>query len=480
MLRDLAKSTALYGAGQLLARAFTFALLPILARAFTPSEMGIVDLVQVVAACAAVTLALEVAQGVGLFWLEARSEEARRAYVSTALSFTLCVNIGFAVLAGLFSLPIGSWLFGPEGHSGVFAVGCWAIAAGSVSTLLLVLLRFQGRPMAYILVSIASAGTTGAATAIFVAGLGWGPMGFVWGLFCGNGVGSALSLIFARAALRPVFHMERWKEMLKFSLPLVPSSVAVVACLYLDRLLLREFRTMDELGVYAVAVRVASIAGLTFSGFQSSLTPLLVERYRNPDTAEQIARVFRWFMVLAVVVFLGLSIFAFEWVYLLATDRYLAAAPLVPLLVAGAVCSNLYLFAPGPLIARRTGLIAMINGGTAILNVGLNLYLIPRIGILGASIAAAATACANGIASFALSQVYYPVPHRWSRVVIVSASAGSLVAALHWGELGAFAGFWAVIAKAGIVLAGSGAAAFLLLGRNELRSAMRLLLRAKA
>ena len=103
-------------------------------------------------------------------------------------------------------------------------------------------------------------------------------------------------------------------------------------------------------------------------------------------------------------------------------------APLLPLLAGAFALAELYIVAPGLLIAHRTGTIAVINIGSAALNLVLNVLLVPMAGLLGACIATTASAAGALWLNIQLSQRYYPIPYPWGAL-----SATGVVALLIGG-----------------------------------------------
>jgi O-antigen/teichoic acid export membrane protein len=117
----------------------------------------------------------------------------------------------------------------------------------------------------------------------------------------------------------------------------------------------------------------------------------------------------------------------------IAPPAYAGAAVVVPILAPALLLSNMYVFAPGLSIERRTGLIALINVAGAIAIAVLNLVLIPVLGILGSAVADLLGAAAVFTTYLVFSQRTYPVPHDWRALGLalagtaVAIGAGSLV-----------------------------------------------------
>ena len=201
--------------------------------------------------------------------------------------------------------------------------------------------------------------------------------------------------------------------MLLFSAPLVPSGIAVFVSHYIDRLMINHFLTLGDLGLYGIGFRLSSSVGLVMVGFQGALTPLIYTHYQAPETPRQIAVIFRAFCFFALLLFFGLAIFAKEILWLLTTPEYYSAADVILFLVPAILVSNMYIFAPGIGIAKKTHLTLWINVCGAILNTGFNYLLIPLFGIQGAGAATLMGYIFVFASNVFFSQRFYPVPHEW-------------------------------------------------------------------
>jgi len=265
-----------------------------------------------------------------------------------------------------------------------------------------------------------------------------------------------------------VFSVQKLREMLSFSLPLVPSSIAVYLALYVDRIAINELMTLGDVGIYGVGARIASVVALLMMGFQGALTPLVLQNYSNPSTPVELARIFRYFCAFALPFVLLLGLFSHELVWLFATPDYYGAREVIPILGLSTLIAGMYVFAPGLFIRRKTWVFAMINTLAALANLGLNVVLIPLAGIVGASFSTLTTAIV-GFASFlALSQSLYPVPHDWVRIAAACAISGTIVfaSAQIFGS-GATISIGEILVKAAVFVLAATASARVVLGRAE-------------
>ena len=428
MLRDFARDTALYGAATLLVRGISLLLLPFYTRVLSPTDYGVVDLATVFMSLVLLTVALEVSQGVARLFPDADDHAERVGYASTALWFSIGAYALFVAIALPLAPELSRIVFDSRDRADVATVMVLSAAANGVFLLLLHQLRWSLKPVGFTAGSLTYALTSIGATVALVLAADLGVTGVLLGQLVGAIGGALVSLAFSRELYRLTFDRRKLAEMLRFSLPLVPSSIGVFVTLYIDRVAIKELMTVADVGIFGIGYRVASVVTLLVIGVQLAVTPLIYSRYREPGAPMAIAQIFRAFVGMSVVVAVALSIFASEILRLVTTPEFYAGAVVVPLLGPALLISAMYVFAPGLGIAKRSGLQALIMIAGAALNTVLNFVLIPPWGIIGAAAGTLVSAVVVLAIYMMVSQRLYPVPHTW-RPMAGAAAAGALACA---------------------------------------------------
>jgi O-antigen/teichoic acid export membrane protein len=327
------------------------------------------------------------------------------------------------------------------------------------------------RQRAYAFVSVTLAFVTTSVTAVLVLGFRVGVLGALVGQLCGACAAAIAVVALSRGAYRPVFDPERCRRMLSFSMPLVPASAGVFLNNFADRYAVLQTRSLNAVGVYGVGFRISAAVTLLLLGFQGAATPLITARHGEESTREELARIFRIFVTMALALFVALSLFADALVHVLASSAYAGADTVVPYLTMGALLFGGYVFAPGLWLSRRTKLSAGIAVIAGLLNLGLALALTPSLGIRGAGIATAVSSGVFLVPTLVLSQRFYAVPHQWLRLVAALALAIAVVVAgralLPVGGVHAVA-LAPLAEKAAVTLAAMAALAALVLQRAEI------------
>ena len=431
MLRAFVRDSLVYGLAAVLVRAVSILAVPVFTRFLEPADYGAIDIIAVFTGFVTVLVSLEIVQAVARFYPDGTTREDRIGYASTSLWFTLLTYTGFLVIAQAAAPQLASMLLGGADRTDVLRVALLAIWGTGVFYVAQGQLRWQLLAKRYAMSSIAYA-VASLGAGVFLVVTGFGVAGVFAGQIVGAAVGIALSLWSLRTEYRRSIDWSKLRAMLAFSAPLIPSSLGVLVTLYVDRIAINALLGLDDLGLFGIGFRIASVVTLLSFGVQGALTPLIYTHHRNAGTPGEIARIFRFYAAGAIVVSLGLGLFSRDLLAVLTTSSYSGGAVVVPLLAPALSLSGMYIFAPGPSIAKRTVLIAAVNFGGAALNTALNLLLIPVAGITGAAAATLVSAAAVFSANVWLSQRLYPVPHDWRSLALAVGVTSVLLAAGWW------------------------------------------------
>jgi O-antigen/teichoic acid export membrane protein len=476
---DLARHTLIYGSGFVTMAVAGFVLIPVYVHELDPSEFGLLTLMLVLYGLMTNVYDLGITQSVGRFFFDDKGAQAESLPRLRATSLAFVIVYG-AALTGLLVLLAGTWselLLQDRGHADLVRIVAVTLYLEVLAIVPLTLMRMQERSGIYVAISLARFVATLGFNVLFVVVLDLG----VRGVLLGNAV-SALGVLLLLlpdyrhvVGARPSWDLLR--EMLRFGLPFFPVLLTGWVIDASDRYLLEFFRTRTEVGWYGLAYKVAQVMQIAVSAFSMGWAPLRYRIYARED-APQIYRDLTSFSVLAVALLgVALALFAGEIVSLIAPESYEQAAGAVPLLVLAAGLYLIFLMmVTGMGVTRKTVPMAWISVAGAVLNLGLNIVVIPEWGMKGA---AATTALANAVlvaGSWFYSQRVYPIPYDWSRLARIAFLAAAVVGAgavlEPSGEAAsaAWAVVWWMIYVAALLATRT-------LTREDLRSALQLLRR---
>jgi O-antigen/teichoic acid export membrane protein len=429
-LKRLGRHSAVYGLGGLVSRILATLLLPLYTHYLPPGSYGRVEIVTAATAVLAILLQLGISSAFFRFYFDAKEDAERLVVIRTAFWFTMAMSTLGLVLGVVFAAPIGHWL--GLGHDPSLvragAVGLWAQTNYQQLT---ALFRVEERSVQYAIASVANVLITVAAMVLFVAYFHWGAVGLVVGNFTGTLVVYAVLLGYRYEQLGAQFDTGLFRKMQQFGMPLVPSALALWTINFVDREFVSWYKGNAEVGVYSAAVKIASLITFVMVAFRTAWPAFAYSIEDDREAKRTYSFVLTYLLALTSWAALALGALAPWWVRLLTDPRYQRAEKGVALLAfAGAVYAGYVVLAIGSGRARKTQWNWAVTGVGAAVNVGLNFWLVPRWGMVGAAVSTVVAYIVLFVGMTLYAQHVYPVRYQWRRVVTcVAVGAGLTVAA---------------------------------------------------
>jgi O-antigen/teichoic acid export membrane protein len=435
-LKRLGRHSAVYGLGGIVSRVLAIVLLPLYTAYLPTKAYGQVENVTSLTAVLSILLQLGISSAFFRFYFDAKDAASKLTVVRTSFWFTMAAATVGLVLGVVFAAPLGHLL--GLGHDSatlvrVGAVGLWAQTNYQQLT---ALFRVEERSLAYAIASVANVLITVAAMVVFVVVAHWGAAGLIVGNFTGTLVVYVALVLYRSEQLGLQFDRALFRRMQTFGMPLVPSALALWAISFVDRQFVTHYNGLPEAGVYSAAIKVASVITFVMVAFRTAWPAFAYSIEDDREARRTYSFVLTYLLAAASWVALALGALAPWLVDLLTSSGYHRAEKGVGLLsFAFAIYAGYTVLAIGSGRARKTQLNWVVSGVGAAVNIGLNFWLIPRWGMVGASIAT----LAGYVVLFAGMTVYaqhvYPVPYQWRRLATAVGAAAALNVAARAGGL---------------------------------------------
>ena len=426
-LGRLGRHSLIYGIGGLVSRIVAVLLLPLYTHYLTPADYGKIETLIALTTVLGIILRAGISSAFFRFYFDAEGDVARRTVLRTSFWFTMGAGTLGLLLLLVFAEPVSDFLFGTTNAANLVRAAGVALWASVNYEQLTSLFRVEERSVAFVCASLANVFITIGLTLVLVVSLDKGAIGVIVGNFSGTLIVYFALLGFRREQLGLQFDRGLLREMNRFGIPLVPTALFLWITNFSDRFFLVKLSDVSEAGLYSVGVRVASAMVLLLTAFRMAW-PAFAYSIRDEDEAKRTyAYVLTYLTVVTAWVALALTLFAPWLVDLLATPRFAESYRVVgPLSFAAVAFAAYIVVAIGVGRIRRTQFNWVVTGAAAIVNVALNLALIPPYGMIGAAIATVAAYVTMAVGMAWWSQRIYPVPYQWRRVVTAAAAAVGL------------------------------------------------------
>lgn len=227
------------------------------------------------------------------------------------------------------------------------------------------------------------------------------------------------------------------REVLTFTVPLLTSDLVYVVMHASDAVLLEHFRGADAVAALRVVQPAAMMNQLVFTSFALLFTPLASRLFARGDRRavnDLYWRTAAWVAVFSFPIFALTFAIAGPLTVALYEARYVESGTYLALLSLGSYFNVALGFNGLTLkVYGRLRFIVLLNLAAAIVNVGINLLLIPRYGALGAAVGTTLTLVVHNIlkqAGLALGTGVNILDHRYLRVYLVILTAVMVLIAM--------------------------------------------------
>ena len=240
-------------------------------------------------------------------------------------SFVLVTSTVAALVAVVFAGAISQALLGTRDAT-LMAYGVLGLWAFTNLEIAYALLRVDERRRTYLIASVSNVVLTVALTVTLVVGFDGGARGYVLGNYAASTVVLVGLWVFAlrhRVGL-DLRAPRTLGPMLRFGAPTVPADAAVFALNVVDRAWLLRADSPAAAGLYAVAVKLATLVIVAVRGFQAAWPPLAYSIVDEDEARHLYALVTTAYVIVTGLVVAGLTLLG-RWVV-----RLLTADPVLP------------------------------------------------------------------------------------------------------------------------------------------------------
>src|SRR6186997_837635 len=424
-LRRLATTGAAYTAASILSKVIAVALLPLYTRYLTPADYGVAEVLFAAVVFASIVVRFGLIEAILRFYYK-EDEDPREVVRSTFAGLFWLATLGALALLPLAGPLSEALLERSDPELARIAIGgLWVL---TMWEFMLTLFRLEERARAFFATTILNVLASIGLTVVLVVGLDEGARGLLLGSYAAGAVfvlglialqWRQLSLRFDRALLRRLF---------RFGLPTMPAEVSLYALNFVDRLIILRSVGAAEAGLYSLAVKFAQAVNVLVRGFQLAWPPLAYSIRDDEEARRTYATVVTLFVAGCAFVVTGMWLFSRWIVRALAAPEFFDSYEAIGLISTAVTLYALYLVLV--VILGRTGrtefnLPAAL--GALVVNVVLNLVLVPPLGIVGAGLALLASYLVVLALMYGFTQRLSPVPYEWGRLLRVVSTVAALV-----------------------------------------------------
>ena len=378
--KQLMKNTIIIAIGKLSTQIISYLLLPLYTSQLDPSEYGNYDFICTLSVflCPIITLLME--ESMFRYLIDADSKVQRKKIITQTIIYTFFGTVLFTIIAALI---MG---FGTD-YTPMYIT---AIITFVISNILIGLSNALSRGLGKIKLYSVSNFILGISTIIlnivFILALNAGAEGLLWA----NTIANAFTAIVILAILKLPKYIGKidkplMKDMIKYSIPLVPNSISWSIINMSDRIILTQMVSSAANGIYAMANKFPNIInvlyGYFYTAWKESAAKIVKEDNKN-QYYNSIYHDAKRFLYAITICLIAVMPFAFP---IFINEAYDEAYVYIPIVMIATYYSNLSSFYGGIFSAYKdTKIMGTTTIVAAVINLVIDLLLVNTLKIYAA------------------------------------------------------------------------------------------------
>lgn len=429
-IRQLAEQTILYGLGTIVPRFLNYAVLtPFYTRVFRLDQYGMVS--ELYAYMAILLVILTYGMETGYFRFASTAKNPDRVFFSTA-TMVGTTSLLFLIILVIWIKPVAAFLQ-YSGHKNYIIYFGAIVALDAFTAIPFARLRLQNKGLKFGLIKLANVGVIIISVFVFLYLLPAlkesgklngarfpfnGEVDVVY-VFIANLLGSLLSLILLAGEFkgyRPQIDKKLVGNMLGYSMPLLLAGLFGIFNESFDKVILKRIIPEGQdglalLGEYSANYKVAVLMTLFIQMFRYALEPFFFNEAKKEKPQLLYARVMQYFVIFAIVVYLGIII-NLDIIVKLIGKTFRGGIGVVPIILAANMLYGVFInLSVWYKINDKTHYATMINGAGALITIIINVTLIPVYGYYASAWGHVAAYVVMVLLSYIIGKRIYPVPY---------------------------------------------------------------------
>ncbi len=427
-IKEFFSQTAIYGVGLFINRFLSFLLIPLYTFFYSPSELGMLNIVLSLWLFVSVFYVFGMESSFIKFFTEEKSNEGKKKIYSTTISLLIITSLIFSAIIYINTGNISELIKFENPEKGSYLVKLLAVLLffDTISRFPLLLLRAELNPKKYIILSTISLIINLILNVIFITVIRLGVESVIYAYI----VSYLFSFIYGIITTSEYFgirlNFEAAKRLSIFGTNFIFIGLFILIIDVSDRFFLKYFFDESIVGIYSTNYRLASAMGLIISAFKFSFTPYFLNIAENPDNKKIISSIFSNYVFAGLFFFL---IFAFLIPPIVTIkaggisildERYQSGLIILPVILLSYFFSGLFTtFNAAPFFKSKTGYMLLVATEGVIVNIILNLLLIPALGMTGAAFATLLSYLIMYVHIYFISQKVYKIEFEWTKISMI-------------------------------------------------------------
>lgn len=383
-IKSLLKDSVVYGVTRYFGAFAAIFLTPIYTRILSKSDYGILDIFSIWSNLVVMVLPLGLIGALVRFYSDFSDDEKLKRKNLGSIFFGLVVlTVFYSLVMFLLKDLIISNFLDNQLTSEVYYLSIFIIVGEIFKAYYMVQLQVRFEKYKYLLVSLISLFILLFLGFLFVYNLDMGVVGFFRASILSIIVSILMLLILLRHQIFLDFDWIILKKLLSYSVHLLSASFLFLVTNLIDRYLILKYYSLEEIGIYAIGVKISSLVGLAAGAFTVAWFPIAMKIKDQSNANNTFKSVHNLFFIFGFVVLFVLFLFRKELILIFAPD-YMDAYRIISILSLFLLIHNTMFFYGIILHTQnKTKYLSIASLYAVIINLIVSFILLKFIGIEG-------------------------------------------------------------------------------------------------
>jgi len=423
-IRQTSKDSIVYGLGNIAVKVIGFLLIPLYTdpKYFSVDDFGIIALLDISGLVLISLMASGLPQSMMRWYWDKDYDGKQKGIFFMALSFQVIISLLFCLFLFPMSRQFSSLIFGTIDWSRAIRLLVLSSALQSVNNLINTLMRVQSRSVLFTVANLSKLLVVLFLTIYLIIFRKMGIMGIFLAQVIGNLIFIVVLSGYAIRNCMPYLSLSLFRAMSGYGFPLLLANFAAASLTVIDRYSLNSLALLKYVAIYSLAYKISSVLKLVIvDSIKMAVTPIVLQKINSPDNKRFYSKTLLYSSFVLMLGIIGISLFSLEVIKVISkSTEYWEAFLVVPILSLAVFFTNMRETSSyGLLINKKTGIVGMNVVISSVLNILLNILLIPGWNITGAAIATAITQMIYWSLNYYFSQKEYFIPYEKRKIIIM-------------------------------------------------------------
>jgi O-antigen/teichoic acid export membrane protein len=380
----------IYGLGFLFLRGISFLLLPVYTNLLSTFDAGIIFILYTILAFLNPVFAAGLDSA--LFKFYNLKQYSKENIISTSMIFLFMTSLFLSGLLILISqTTIVDFIDVPYNWLLYLSI---VLFCDSISARSLVILRLKEKAWYYLFIGLINIVASLTFNILFISYYNLSNIGAVYALMLTSIVQvTVLIPIIVKLINFNKIDFLLYKKMLLFGLPFLPATILFITIGMIDRFFIESYLGLTHVGIYSAGYKVGSIISIIIIAFNLNWQPYYLKIQDDKNFSKNIATISQIFFTIILYIATFMCLFANDLIKIklfgfhIIGESFWESAVIIPWVTFGYVFYGLYVLqSPSLYIKNKQNWTPLFWGLGTIINIILNIILIPWLGIIGAAI----------------------------------------------------------------------------------------------